>query len=117
MAAEIVVDLHGLVRRHDEIVALDAADDAEPLKAHADRAQMLDAGARDAQRRARHRGKPDQRADLDMIGLDRGSRAPPSVAGPCTIMVLVPMPSILAPSATRKWARSCTCGSEAALRK
>src|SRR5882724_2836849 len=32
-------------------------------------------------------------------------------------MVLVPMPSILAPSATRKLARSWTCGSEAALRK
>ncbi len=32
-------------------------------------------------------------------------------------MVLVPMPSIRAPSATRKCARSCTCGSEAALRR
>ncbi len=32
-------------------------------------------------------------------------------------MVLVPMPSMRAPSATRKCARSCTCGSEAALRK
>ena len=32
---------------------------------------MLDAGARDAQRRARHRGEPDQRADLDVIGPDR----------------------------------------------
>ena len=46
MAAEIVVDLHGLAGRHHEIVALDAADDAEPLKAHPDRAQMLDAGPR-----------------------------------------------------------------------
>ena len=36
---------------------------------------------------------------------------------PWTIMVLVPMPSILAPSATRKCARSCTCGSDAALRR
>src|SRR5947208_3247038 len=33
------------------------------------------------------------------------------------MMVLVPMPSILAPSATRKLARSCSCGSEAALRR
>ena len=32
---------------------------------------MLDAGLRDAQRRARHRGEPDQGADLDMVGLDR----------------------------------------------
>src|SRR5436305_1076053 len=32
-------------------------------------------------------------------------------------MVLVPMPSIFAPSATRKCARSWTCGSEAALRR
>ena len=35
---------------------------------------MLDAGARDAQRRARHRGEPDQRTDLDMIGPDRIAR-------------------------------------------
>src|SRR6476469_4412721 len=33
------------------------------------------------------------------------------------MMVVVSMPSILAPSATRKCARSCTCGSEAALRR
>ena len=32
-------------------------------------------------------------------------------------MVLVPMPSMSAPSATRKCARSCTCGSEATLRR
>ena len=71
MAAEIVLDLEGLVARHDEVVAFDLADDAEPLEPHPDRAQMLDAGPRDAQRRTRHRGEPDQRADLDMVGLDR----------------------------------------------
>ena len=71
MAAEIVADLHGLACGHHEVVAFDAADDAEPLKTHPDRAQMLDAGPRDAQRRTRHRGEPDQRADLDMVGLDR----------------------------------------------
>src|SRR6266850_2292759 len=32
---------------------------------------MLDAGLRDAQRRARYGGEPDQGADLDMVGLDR----------------------------------------------
>ena len=62
------LDFQGLTGRHDQVVALDLADNAEPLKTHPDRAQMLDAGARDAQRRARHRGEPDQRADLDMIG-------------------------------------------------
>ena len=71
MAAEIVLDFEGLVGRHDEIVALDLADDAEPLKTHPDRAQMPDAGPRDPQRRTRHRGEPDQRAHLDMVGLDR----------------------------------------------
>ena len=75
MAAEIVVDLHGLVGRHHEIVALDAADDAEPLETHPDRTQMLDARACDPQRRTRHRGEPDQRADLDMVGLNRVGRA------------------------------------------
>ena len=32
---------------------------------------MFDAGARDAERRTRHRGKADQRTDLDMVGADR----------------------------------------------
>ena len=41
---------------------------------------------------------------------------PPSLPPPWMVIVLVPMPSIRAPSATRKLARSCTCGSEAALR-
>ena len=49
VAAEIVLDLQRLLGRHDEIVARDLADDAEPLKTHPDRAQMLDAGAHDAQ--------------------------------------------------------------------
>src|SRR5439155_1665574 len=35
---------------------------------------------------------------------------------PCTVSALEPMPSITAPQATRKRARSWTCGSEAALR-
>ena len=71
VAAEIVMNLHGLAGGHDEVIALDAADDAEPFKPHPDRAQMLDAGLRDAQRRARHGGEPDQGANLDMVGLDR----------------------------------------------
>ncbi len=32
---------------------------------------MVDAGAHDAQRRAGHRRKPDQRTHLDVVGLDR----------------------------------------------
>ncbi len=59
-----------LAGRDDKVVALDPAVDAEPLEVHPDRAQMRDAGARDAQRRARHGGKPDQRADLDVIRAD-----------------------------------------------
>ena len=76
---------------------VDLADDAEALEAHADRAQVLDAGARDAQRRARDRGEADERADFDVIGADAMAAPLPSVAGPCTIIVLVPIPSIRAP--------------------
>src|SRR6202043_3566101 len=71
MAAEIVADLERLTGGHDQVVALDLTDDAEPLKTHPDRAQMLDPGARDAQGRTRPRGEPDQRADLDVVGPDR----------------------------------------------
>src|SRR6058998_1975770 len=39
-----------------------------------------------------------------------------SFAPPCTVSALDPMPSMCAPQATRKRARSWTCGSEAALR-
>ena len=78
MAAEIGADLQRLFGRDDEIVALDIADDAEPLKTHQDRAQMLHAGAGDARGRVRHRGKADQRADLDVIGPD--TRRSPNAA-------------------------------------
>ena len=41
---------------------------------------------------------------------------PPSVSIPCTYMTFEPMPSIAAPILLSMRARSCTCGSEAALR-
>ena len=41
---------------------------------------------------------------------------PPSVATPCTVMTLEPMPSIAAPILLSIRATSCTCGSQAALR-
>ena len=41
---------------------------------------------------------------------------PPSLARPCTCITLEPMPSIAAPMRVSSRARSCTCGSEAALR-
>src|SRR4051794_39068930 len=41
---------------------------------------------------------------------------PPSRDIPCTYMTFEPMPSIAAPSLLSMRARSCTCGSEAALR-
>ena len=44
------------------------------------------------------------------------NRAPCSGRPPWMVTVLVPIPSISAPSATRNRARSCTCGSDAALR-
>ena len=47
-AAEVAADLHLLVRRDDEVLALDATDDAEALEAHERGAQVLDAGALDA---------------------------------------------------------------------
>ena len=47
-AAEVAPDDHLLVLRDDEVLALDAADDAEPLEAHERGAEVLDAGALDA---------------------------------------------------------------------
>ena len=41
---------------------------------------------------------------------------PPSSESPWTVITLEPMPSIAAPIFTSMRARSCTCGSEAALR-
>ena len=41
---------------------------------------------------------------------------PPSLASPWTCITLEPMPSIAAPMRVSIRARSCTCGSEAALR-
>ena len=41
---------------------------------------------------------------------------PPSLASPCTVMTLEPMPSIAAPMRISMRARHWTCGSEAALR-
>ena len=46
-AAEVAADLHLLLGGDDEVVALDAADDAEPLEAHEGGAQVLDAGVLD----------------------------------------------------------------------
>src|ERR1700753_925126 len=37
--AEIILDLERLPRRHDKVIAFNFADDAEPFKAHPDRAQ------------------------------------------------------------------------------
>ena len=76
MAAEIILDFQRLACGYDEIVAFDLADDAEPLEPHPDRTQMRHPGPRDAQRRTRHRGEPNQRADLDMIGTDREAGRP-----------------------------------------
>ena len=85
MTAEIFPELHDLVGGNDEVVTLHAADDTKPLKAHPDRPQVLDAGARDAQRRMRHRGEPDPRTHLDMVGPDRlARRAPRRLAVPAT---------------------------------
>ena len=54
MPAKVALHGHRLIARHEEIVALDAALDAKPLKAHERGAQVFDAGALDAERRARH---------------------------------------------------------------
>ena len=64
-----------LVGRDDEVVAVDVADDAEALEAHERRAQVLDAGALDAELGAGDRGEADERADLDVVGADAMRRA------------------------------------------
>ena len=59
-----------LLRGDEQIVAHHRALDAEPLEAHARRAQMLDAGAHDAELGARDCGESDERSDLDVIRTD-----------------------------------------------
>ena len=92
-------------------------DDAEPREAHQRRAQVLDAGVRDADLGARHRRQPDERADLDVIGADacvRAAERAPAVDGEHVGADAVD----LARRARRGNAqRSCTCGSLAALRR
>ena len=55
-------------------------------------------------------------ADLDVVGRDRRGGRRPAARCPCTVRTFEPMPSIRAPIETSSRARSCTCGSEAALR-
>src|SRR6185295_11823637 len=74
MAADIVLYLQLLPARHQEVIAIHAASDAEPFESHADRAKVLDASLGDTELRACHRGEPDQRADLDVVGADRVCR-------------------------------------------
>ena len=58
------------------------------------RPQVLDAGVGDAQRGARHRRQPDERADLDVVRPDPMATRRPAVRPPSTVIVLVPIPSI-----------------------
>ena len=69
-AAEIGADAHLLLRRDEEVGAVDHGLDTEALEAEAYRAEVLDAGVGDAERRASDGGEADERTDLDVIGAD-----------------------------------------------
>jgi len=80
---------------------------AEPLRPHQVERRVLDAGAHDAQRLARHARQPEQRADLDMVGLDRIAGFSPSLAVPWITMCWCRCPRYWRRSA-QECARSCT---------
>src|SRR5688572_10989436 len=69
--AEVASDFLVLIFRDDEILAVFLADDAEPLEAHSDRAEVLEARVLDAQLGARDGREADERSNLDVIGPDR----------------------------------------------
>ena len=71
VVAEVGLDLPPLLCRHDEIVAVLDAFDAEPRESHSRRAEMLDARRFDPQLRACRRGESDERSDFDVVGPDR----------------------------------------------
>src|SRR5688572_12825524 len=69
-AAEIAADHHVLLPGDDQVLSLDAADDAEPLEAHQSRAEVLHARTLDGDLGARDRSQSDEGADLDVIRAD-----------------------------------------------
>ena len=115
LPAEVVLDHELLARRH--------AHRPLPRPRPARRAARTPAGSRPglAARRPSivrsppvDRGEADEAADLDVLRRDR-HEPPPSCSTPWMRSTFDSIPSISAPSETRKRQRSWTCGSQAAL--
>ena len=70
MPPQILADTARLFGRHDQVVADDVGDDAEPFEAHQDRAQVFDTGILDGQLGTGDGGEPEQRRHFDMIRPD-----------------------------------------------
>ena len=105
VAAEVALNHHLLLCRDDEIVAVDRGRRCRGARSPCSVERRCSTPASlDADLGARDRGEPDERADLDVVGADRDACAPPSGRPPWIVSVFVPMPSMLAPSATRKCA-------------
>ena len=94
--------LQRLLGRHDEVVAVDRGTStpsrSKPISVER---RCCDAGVGDAQLGARDGRESDERPDLDVVGTDAVGAAAAAWRPPCTVSVFVPMPSIVAPSATR----------------
>ncbi len=98
---------------HVPAVHLRVQAEAAELAAHHQQVERLDVA--DAQVSPGRRGEGHEAADLDVIGGDRVLGAAESRSRPCTVITLEPMPSTWAPIVQSSRARSCTCGSQAAL--
>ena len=92
---------------------------AESLEAQPNGAKVLVPRIRDAQRRARNRRHANEvnRPRCDPGPTRCRTRPDKRMACRARSWCSLPIPSMSAPSATRNRARSCTCGSLAALRK
>src|SRR3989441_659232 len=71
VAPEIGPDAALLVGVDDELRAVEAGPHAEPVEGHEGGAQVVGAHAVDRDGAVRHRGEPEERADLDVVGANR----------------------------------------------
>ena len=110
----VVLHAQVLVARHKNVGAAHLHLHPQPPEDQAGHPQMLRHRVADQQFAAGDGGQADEAAHFHVVRHDPVAAAVRR-GTPWMVSVLLPMPLICAPSALRKWARSCTCGSEAAL--